>query len=182
MYIKWLLWESELGGHPQRPLIGSLLPLIPLSKESGNPHYLLPPNTQRMCVLGSININWMLYYSCKLTQSLPVNPGLHAKHVHGKTKKVSAALSAEPSVATGLPWWQHSATVGKRGGSQMNSCRWKHLIVCLTLWSSYWGSPVHSGQSHRKQMNGGKKAQSAAHYGVHPTVKSILSVQFALQK
>lgn len=30
---------------------------------------------------------------------------------------------------------------------------------------------------------GGGKAQSAAHYGVHPTVKSILSVQFeTLQK
>lgn len=91
-----------------------------------------------MCVLGTTNINWMLYNSCKLTQSLSANPGLHAKHVHGKTKKVSTALSAEPSVATGLPWSQHSATVGKRGGPWMNSCQWKHIIVCLTLWSSYW--------------------------------------------
>lgn len=110
----------------------------------------LAPNTQHMGALGSTNINWMLYYSCKLTQSLSVNPGLHAKHVHGKTKKVSTALSAEPSVATGLLWSQHSATVGKRGGSQMNSCWWKHLIVCLTLWSSYQGSTIHSEHSNHQ--------------------------------
>lgn len=79
------------------------------------PALSLAPNTQHMCVLGDSDINWMLYYSCKLTQSLSVNPGLHAKHVHGKTKKVSSALSAEPSVATGLPWSQRSATVAKRG-------------------------------------------------------------------
>lgn len=120
------------------------------SNSPEQPTLSVATNTQHMCMPGDTNINWMLIYSCKLTQSLSVNPGLHAKHVHGKTKKVSAALSAEPSVATGLLWSQHSATVGKRGGFQINSCQWKHLIVCLTLWSPYWGSSVHSRQSNHK--------------------------------
>lgn len=57
----------------------------------------------------------MLYYSCKFTKSLTVNPGLHAKHVHGKKKKASVALAAEPSVAIGLPLSQNSATVRRKG-------------------------------------------------------------------
>lgn len=147
---QWLLWDSEWRWTSTETSDWISITSNSPEQRARQPTLSLAPNTRRMCVLGSTNINWMLYYSCKLTQSLSVNPGLHAKHVHGKTKEVSAALSAEPSVATGLPWSQHSATVEKRGGSQMNSCRWKLVIVCLTLWSSYRGSPVHSGKSDHK--------------------------------
>lgn len=120
--LQWLLWDAAQGGHPQRR---DRISITSDSPESAKPPDVLPLNTQHICV--STDINRILIYSCKLTPSLSANPGLHTKYVHGKTKKVRAALSAEPSVATSLPQSWHSATVQKRdsgcgvGVSPMNS-------------------------------------------------------------
>lgn len=43
------------------------------------PHRLLPLTASPFHFWGGTNGNWTLHYSCKLTQSISVNPGLHAK-------------------------------------------------------------------------------------------------------